>query len=92
MKLLLALLAMLTGFSVADGVRTVEPAVAQGQGTGWNAATAVEDSQIVVKAAVYLAAILLPLLVYTGAAQASVHPSALRRVLPTVYRSDRQRQ
>lgn len=82
---------MLTGFSVTDGVRVAEPAVAEGEGAGWSAAVAVDDKHLVVRAAVYLAAVLVPLLVVFATRSRSVS-TALRLVLPTVHRSDRLRQ
>jgi len=91
-KLLLALLAMLTGFSVVDGMRVAEPAVAQGDGAGWTASVAVDDTQTVAHSAAYLAAILLPLVAAFGIAQIWVAKPLPRRLAATVHRSDRSRQ
>lgn len=91
-KLLLALLAMLTGFSVADGVRVSEPAVAQGEGAAWSAAVAAEDGQTVVRAAAYFVAILLPLVAALGVVLGWATKPAPRLVAATVHASDRSRQ
>lgn len=89
MKLLLALLAILTGFSVADGVRVAEPAIAEGEGAlraGWIA----DDSRPnIAIAAVFLVAAVLPLALASIPAMRWIPKAARRQVLVTVHRSDR---
>lgn len=92
MKLLLALLAILTGFSVADGVRIAEPAIAEGEGgarTGWNADDPRPNIAI---AAVLLVATVLPLVLASVPAMRWTSKPARRPVAKTVHRSDRLRQ
>lgn len=91
-KLLLALLAILTGFSVADGVRVAEPAIAEGEGAlrgVWNA----DDSRpSVAIAAVFLVATILPLALSIMPGLRWATKPARRPVAVTVHRSDRLRQ
>lgn len=91
-KLLLALLAMLTGFSVADGVRVAEPAVAQGEGAQWSASVTADDGQAIARAAAFLVAIVLPLVAALGVVQGWATKPAPRLVAGTVHLSDRARQ
>lgn len=89
MKLLLALLALLTGFSVADGVRIADPAMAHGNGVVRDSQLLAEDRQVVVSAAVLLAAVLLPLVMVLRPSQRWV-PVRKAAIAPrTVHRSDR---
>ncbi|MDM7956692.1 hypothetical protein [Blastomonas sp.] len=89
MKLLLALLAILTGFSVADGVRVAEPAIAEGEGgarSGWSA----DDSRPnIAIAAVFAVAAVLPLVLASVPAMRWMPKPARRQVASTVHRSDR---
>jgi hypothetical protein len=89
MKLLLALLALLTGFSVADGVRLADPAMAEGNGVVRDSQLLVEDRQIAVSAAVLLVITLLPLVIALRPAQHRLIARTIRVAPLTVYRSDR---
>jgi hypothetical protein len=89
MKLLLALLALLTGFSVADGVRLADPAMAEGNGVVRDSQLLVEDRQIVVSAAVLLVITLLPLVIALRPAQHRLIARTVRVAPLTVHRSDR---
>ena len=91
-KLLLALLALLTGFSVTDGVRIANPAMAQGNGVVRDSQLASEDRQAAVSAAIYLVAAALPLVLALVASQRWSHRPAVGQALATVQRSDRLRQ
>lgn len=89
MKLLLALLAILTGFSVADGVRVAEPAIAEGDGALSGAWSADDSRPNIAAAAVLLVATILPLwLASVPAMRWTVKPAG-RPFALTVYRSDR---
>lgn len=80
---------MLTGFSVTDGVRVAEPAIAEGDSALRGAWTGDESRPNVAIAAVLLVATILPLvLACSPSARWSATP-ARRRVTATVYRSDR---
>ena len=92
MKLLLALLALLTGFSVTDGVRIANPAMAQGNGVVRDSQIAAEDGQVAVGAAIYLVAVLLPLVLALVPSQRWSVRTATFAVPATVQRSDRSRQ
>lgn len=92
MKLLLALLALLTGFSVTDGVRIANPAMAQGNGVVRDSQVAAAERQIVVTAAVHLSAATLPLAQALAPSQRFALHAATGAAPVTVYRSDRQRQ
>jgi hypothetical protein len=88
-KLLLALLAILTGFSVSDGVRVAEPAIAEGEGalrSGWSVDDARPNISI---AAVFLVAAILPLVLAGMPGMRWTPKPARRRVSLTVHRSDR---
>lgn len=92
MKLLLALLALLTGFSVTDGVRIANPAMAQGNGVVRDSQIAVEDGQVAAGAAIYLVAVLLPLVLALVPSQRWSVRAATFAVPATVQRCDRSRQ
>lgn len=88
-KLLLALLAILTGFSVSDGVRVADPAIAEGEGAlrgGWTADDIRPNIAIV---AVFVVSTILPLLLASVSAMRWTPKPARRPVAATVYRSDR---
>lgn len=89
MKFLLALLAILTGFSVPEGVRVAEPAIAEGDGAlrgGWLA----DDSRPnIAIAAVFLVAAILPLGLAILPAQRWTSTPARRLAAGTIHRSDR---
>ncbi len=89
MKLLLALLALLTGFSVSDGVRLADPAMAAGNGVVRDSQLLAEDRQAVVGAAVLLVAALLPLVVALRPTQHRLIARTNRIAPRTVHRSDR---
>lgn len=91
-KLLLALLALLTGFSAADGVRIANPAMAQGNGVVRDSQIAVEDGQVAVGAAIYLVAVLMPLVLALVPSQRWSMRPATSAVPATVHRGDRSRQ
>lgn len=91
-KLLLALLAMLTGFSVADGVRIANPAIAQGNGVVRDSQLAAEDLQAAVSASIYLVAASLPIILALMPSQRWAANPASIAAPATVHRSDRQRQ
>jgi len=88
-KLLLALLAILTGFSVTDGVRVAEPAIAEGDGAlrgAWNSDDVRPNVAI---AAVLLVAVALPLVLASMPAMRWAPKPARRALALTVHRSDR---
>lgn len=88
-KFLLALLAILTGFSVADGVRVAEPAIAEGDSAlrgGW---TGDDYRPNIAIAAVFLVATILPLVLACVPSARWAATPARRRVAATVHRSDR---
>jgi hypothetical protein len=91
-KLLLALLALLTGFSVSDGVRISEPSIAQDDGTVLAAWVATEEAKISAHAAVYLVATFSAVCLAIAPIARWAALPAPRRVAATVYRSDRLRQ
>ncbi len=91
-KLLLALLALLTGFSVTDGVRIANPAMAQGNGVVRDSQLAIEDRQAAVTAAIYLVAVSLPLILAMALAQLWAVSPVAGPAPATVQRSDRLRQ
>ncbi|WP_110298830.1 hypothetical protein [Blastomonas natatoria] len=89
MKLLLALLALLTGFSVTDGVRLADPAMAAGNGVVRDSQILAEDRQVVMTAAVLLVVTLLPLVIALRPSQHRMIARTVRVAPRTVHRSDR---
>lgn len=88
-KFLLALLAILTGFSVADGVRIAEPAIAEVDDGLRGAWTSDETRPNIAITAVFMAATILPLVLACVPAMRWTSKPALRTVASTVHRSDR---
>lgn len=89
MKLLLALLALLTGFSVSDSVRLADPALAQGNGVVRDSQILAEDCQVAIGAAVLLVITLLPLVIALRPTQHRLIARTIRIAPRTVHRSDR---
>ncbi|WP_017670859.1 hypothetical protein [Blastomonas sp. AAP53] len=92
MKLLLALLALLTGFSVTDGVRIANPAMAQGNGVVRDSQIAGDEGPVAVGAAIYLVAALAPPVLALVPSQHWSISSATAAAPVTVHRGDRSRQ
>lgn len=88
-KLLLALLALLTGFSVSDGVRLADPAMAAGNGVVRDSQIMAEDRQVAISAAVLLVVTLLPLVIALRPTQHRLIARTIRVAPRTVHRSDR---
>ncbi len=89
MKLLLALLALLTGFTVTDGVRVAEPSIAEGDGALRGVWTSDDARPNIAIAAVFLVAAILPLALASMPAMRWTSKPARIRVAATVHRSDR---
>ncbi|GGB67779.1 hypothetical protein [Blastomonas aquatica] len=89
MKLLLALLAILTGFTVTDGVRVSEPAIAEGEGALRGAWNGDDTRPNIAIAAVLLIASVLPLVLASLPAMRWASKPATFAVTATVHRSDR---
>jgi hypothetical protein len=88
-KFLLALLAILTGFSVADGVRVVEPAIAEGDGAALGVWTSDDVRPNIAIAAVLLVTTVFPLVLSSVPSARWASKPARERVSATVHRSDR---
>lgn len=89
MKFLLALLAILTGFSVADGVRIAEPAIAEVDDGLRGVWTGDETRSNIAIAAVFMVATILPLGLARVPALHWTSKPACRLAASTVHRSDR---
>lgn len=91
-KLFLALLAILTGFSVADSVRVAEQPIAQGDGAVRGAWSTDETRPAIAMAAALLAATIIPVLLLLLPSMGWRATPRNGRIVRTVYRSDRLRQ
>lgn len=92
MKLLLALLALFTGLSVADGVRVAEPSIAEGGGAVPAAFSTAEEAQASIGMAIYLAVAFIPIVLALIPANRWVATPVAHRITTDIYRSDRLRQ
>ena len=92
MKLLLALLALLTGFWVSEGGRLADPAMAAGNGVVRDSQILAEDRQVAISAAVLLVVTLLPLVIALRPTQHRMIARTIRIAPRTVHRSDRALQ